>query len=166
MSMGSESRGESLRAFSKGNMVRHETSILTAISSRWRRKPGLPLPAESICLTHAAAKSRGIRRNNPQKIFSLEFSEYLLCYRREYENSIVISFCTFRNDQRSRPDFSPIGDIELAVVIIHAADFFKKQVAAGLVGQYGFYDICCSIDHPDDVVLRIAYENIIFFIYR
>jgi hypothetical protein len=88
------------------------------------------------------------------------FPECLSCYWPEY----VISFCTFRNDQRSRRVFSPIGDIELATVIIHAADFFKKQVTAGFVGQYGFYDICCSIDHPDDVVLRIAYENIIIYL--
>ncbi len=51
----------------------------------------------------------------------------------------IVPLSTFRNDQRSRPVFSPVGDIEPAAGIVHAAEFFKTQVTAALIGQYGLF---------------------------
>ncbi len=74
--------------------------------------------------------------------------------------------CTFCNNQCLRLVFAPIRDKELAACIIHAADSFKNQVFACLVGQYGFNDIYFFVNHPDDVILSIAYEYFVIFINR
>jgi hypothetical protein len=38
------------------------------------------------------------------------------------------------------------------------------EKARGLVGKYGLYGAGPSVNHPDDMICRIAYENIVFFI--